>query len=155
MDQADLRARAAAADLVEVDPAGDLAATAVARYVAELGTRFPHGFDVGTPAPLDSFTVAVVDGRPVAGGGVQRIDEGVDELKRMWVDPVCRGAGLGARLLRHLEDVVRARGHRVVRLDTNGTLTEAVALYEHAGYRRVERYNDNPYAELYFEKRLP
>ena len=39
-------------------------------------------------------------------------------------------------------------------LDTNGTLTEAIAMYERSGYSRIERYNDNPYAELFFEKHL-
>ena len=41
-----------------------------------------------------------------------------------------------------------------VRLDTNGTLVEAVAMYDRAGYRRIERYNDNPYASAWFEKDL-
>ena len=72
----------------------------------------------------------------------------------MWVHHDWRGAGLGARLLRHLEDVSAGMGHRVVRLDTNGTLTEAIAMYERAGYRPIERYNDNPYAQAFFEKRL-
>ena len=45
-------------------------------------------------------------------------------------------------------------GHGVVRLDTNGTLVEAIAMYERAGYRPIERYNDNPYAQAFFEKRL-
>ena len=35
----------------------------------------------------------------------------------------------------------------MVRLDTNAALTEAIAMYERAGYRAIERYNDNPYAE--------
>jgi ribosomal protein S18 acetylase RimI-like enzyme len=72
----------------------------------------------------------------------------------MWVDPGWRGAGLGSRLLRHLEDEALALGLPVVRLDTNATLEEAIALYERAGYRRIDRYNDNPYAEVWFEKRL-
>ena len=45
-------------------------------------------------------------------------------------------------------------GHRVVRLDTHRTLTEAIRMYEQAGYRAVARYNDNPYAQAWFEKRL-
>ena len=45
-------------------------------------------------------------------------------------------------------------GHDVVRLDTNGTLTEAIAMYERAGYRSIDRYNDNPYAQAFFEKPL-
>ncbi len=45
-------------------------------------------------------------------------------------------------------------GHTTVRLDTNGTLVEAIAMYERAGYRHIGRYNDNPYAQAWFEKEL-
>ena len=41
-----------------------------------------------------------------------------------------------------------------MRLDTNGTLVEAIAMYERAGYHHIERYNDNPYAQAWFEKSL-
>ncbi|WP_300403953.1 helix-turn-helix domain-containing GNAT family N-acetyltransferase [Nocardioides sp.] len=152
---ADLLVRAATVSLDEVDPAGSRATAAMGHYFAELDRRFPGGFDPGAPTPPDSFTVATSDGRPVACGGVQQIGAGIGEVKRMWVDPAWRGAGLGSRLLRHLEGVAADAGHRVVRLDTNGTLSEAIAMYERAGYTSIERYNDNPYAELFFEKALP
>lgn len=155
---ADLLVRAATIELREVDPAGASAAAAMRLYFDELDRRFPDGFDPGEPAPPETVTLATSDGVVVACGGLQQIDHGdprgVDEVKRMWVDPSWRGAGLGSRLLRHLEDQARARGRGVVRLDTNGALTDAIALYERAGYRRIERYNDNPYAELFFEKTL-
>ncbi|WP_268236087.1 GNAT family N-acetyltransferase [Isoptericola cucumis] len=104
--------------------------------------------------PSGAFVVATCDGAPVACGGVQALDDGAGEIKRMWVHPAWRGAGLGSRLLRHIEGVCRDLGHDVVRLDTNGSLTEALAMYERAGYRHVGRYNDNPYAEHFFAKRL-
>ncbi|CAN5115975.1 helix-turn-helix domain-containing GNAT family N-acetyltransferase [soil metagenome] len=151
---ADLLVRAATVTLREVDPSASEATTAMGHYFDELDRRFPSGFDPGAPAPPDTFTIATSDGRPVACGGLQRIGDGVGEIKRMWVDPGWRGAGLGARLLRHLEQVAATAGHRVVRLDTNGTLAEAIAMYERAGYVAIERYNDNPYAELFFEKPL-
>ena len=43
---------------------------------------------------------------------------------------------------------------RRVRLDTNRTLKEAQALYRKAGYREIGRYNDNLYADFFFEKEL-
>ena len=101
-----------------------------------------------------AFVVATSDGEPVACGGVQALEPGVGEIKRMWVHPGWRGAGLGSRLLRHLEQVAAELGHTTVRLDTNGTLVEAIAMYERAGYRHIERYNDNPYAQAWFEKSL-
>ena len=70
------------------------------------------------------------------------------------VHPDWRGAGLGARMLRHLEDRARELGHRRIHLDTNGTLVEAIAMYRAAGYADVARYNDNPYAEAWFAKDL-
>lgn len=103
-------------------------------------------------APHGTFVLARSDGEVVACGGVQPLGGGVGEIKRMWVHDGRRGAGLGARLLRHLEDDAAALVHTVVRLDTTGALTDAIALYERAGYRSVERYNDNPYAERWFEK---
>jgi ribosomal protein S18 acetylase RimI-like enzyme len=98
------------------------------------------------------FLVAMSDGEPVACGGVRELEPGIGEIKRMWVHDGWRGAGLGARLLRDLEGLSAEMGHRRVRLDTNGTLTEAIAMYERAGYRSIGRYNDNPYAQAFFEK---
>lgn len=143
----------------QVLPHGPEARAAVARYVAELDARFPGGFDAGNPLPLEAFVVGRRGDVVVAGGGLMRLpDESasgpVDEVKRMWVDPDTRGSGVGKRLLAVLEDLARAREARMIRLDTNGTLTEAIAMYDRAGYRRIERYNDNPYAELFFEKEV-
>ncbi|MDZ5078897.1 hypothetical protein [Nesterenkonia sp. HG001] len=39
-------------------------------------------------------------------------------------------------------------------LDTNGALKEAISLYGRAGYQRIQRYNDNSDAELFFAKDL-
>jgi DNA-binding MarR family transcriptional regulator/GNAT superfamily N-acetyltransferase len=158
---ADLLVRAATVELLDVDPRSATARAAVGEYFAELDARFPGGFDVAAAEADDladpdlhavRFLVATSDGEPVACGGVRELEAGVGEIKRMWVHHDWRGAGLGARLLRHLEDVSAAMGHRVVRLDTNGSLTEAIAMYERAGYRAIERYNDNPYAQAFFEK---
>ena len=46
------------------------------------------------------------------------------------------------------------QGVRTLRLDTNRALTEAHALYRSEGYREIARFNDNPYADHWFEKRL-
>ena len=160
---ADLLVRAATVELTEIDPRSPVARDAVARYFAELDARFPGGFDVDAAEADDRadpdlyavrFLVATSDGTTVACGGVREIAPGTGEIKRMWVHDGWRGAGLGARLLRRLEAVSAEMGHHTVRLDTNGTLTEAVAMYERAGYHAIERYNDNPYAQAFFEKRL-
>ncbi|AFE10734.1 MarR family transcriptional regulator [Corallococcus coralloides DSM 2259] len=158
---ADLLVRASTVHLREVDPDDPAGHAALRRYYSELGQRFPTGFNPGTSAPEPGahYVVATSDGESVAYGGIRPINAGgrkpAAEIKRMWVHPEWRGAGLGARMLRHLESLARSHGFTRIVLDTNSTLTEAIALYERAGYRRMERYNDNPYAELFFEKRLP
>lgn len=155
---ADLLVRAATVRLREVASDDPVAREATRRYVDELDRRFPGGFDPGgpdAPEPGATYVVATSDGAPVAYGGIRPVlDERTVEVKRMWVDGDWRGAGLGARMLRHLEDLARERGYGRVVLDTNGSLTEAIAMYERAGYTRVERYNDNPYAEAFFAKEL-
>lgn len=159
--EADLLVRAATVTFEPVNPSSPVARDVVGRYFAEIGRRF--GFDPADEPDKDAkllvpptgvFVVAVSDGEPVACGGLQTIARGVGELKRMWVHDDWRGAGLGTRLLRHLEDQSRALGHTVVRLDTNKALTEAIAMYERAGYQQIDRYNDNPWATHFFEKPL-
>ena len=160
---ADLLVRAATVQLRTVDPRSATATRAVEQYFAELNRRFPGGFDTDGARAADAaavvdgtavFVVASSDGLPVACGGVQPLTAETGEIKRMWVHPEWRGAGLGSRLLRHLEAVAVKFGYETVRLDTNGTLTDAIALYERAGYRRIARYNDNPYAQVWLEKSL-
>jgi DNA-binding MarR family transcriptional regulator/N-acetylglutamate synthase-like GNAT family acetyltransferase len=159
--EADLLVRAATVSFEPSDPASPVAREVVGRYFAEIGRRF--GFDASGETEKDAsrlappagvFVVATSDGEPVACGGLQDIAPGVGELKRMWVHDDWRGAGLGSRLLRHLEDQARGFGHGTVRLDTNAALTEAIGMYQRAGYRAIERYNDNRWATHFFEKRL-
>lgn len=159
---ADRLVRAATWQIEVVDAGSAEALAAVERYVDELGERFPSGFVPGDTAeeapamnaPDGRFLVGRIDGAVAACGGVRRLTPTRAEIKRMWVDGAWRGCGLGGRMLSALEDAARDLGYRTVHLDTNATLTEAIAMYEHAGYRRIERYNDNPYAQAWFAKRL-
>jgi len=166
LSEADLLVRAATVTFEPVDPATPVARDVVGRYFAEIGRRF--GFDPAGETEKDAlllrppgglFVVALSDGDPVACGGLQATAPLADgasagELKRMWVHDDWRGAGLGSRLLRHLEDEARKLGHAVARLDTNAALTEAIAMYQRAGYRAIDRYDDNPWATHFFEKHL-
>jgi GNAT superfamily N-acetyltransferase len=150
------------ATFLAVDPHCDDAQWAMREYFAELDRLFPTGFDPGDGLgegadsmrePSGGFTVAYVDGQAIACGGFQAFADGA-EIKRMWVAEGFRGAGVGRRLLDHLEQRCMATGYHRVRLDTNATLQVAIALYERLGYRSIERYNDNPYAQRWFEKDL-
>lgn len=139
------------------------AVTCLRAYADELSTRFPDGFEpVGHGAvesvelgpPGGGFVVVRTAGRAVGCGGVRMLTPGIGEIKRMWLHPDVRGRGAGRRLLASLEDVARALGHDVVRLDTSRHLGEAIGLYTSTGYVAVDRYNDNADADHWFEKAL-
>jgi ribosomal protein S18 acetylase RimI-like enzyme len=53
-----------------------------------------------------------------------------------------------------LERQARDGGARLVRLETNRALEEAIRLYRDSGYREVPAFNDELYAHHWFEKRL-
>jgi hypothetical protein len=53
-----------------------------------------------------------------------------------------------------VEDAARDLGIRVLRLDTNSALPEAIALYRKTGWVEIPRFNDDPYPDAFFEKRL-
>jgi len=72
----------------------------------------------------------------------------------MWIASDARGLGLARRLLAQLEERASAAGSGVIRLETNRTLHEAITLYRSAGYREVAAFNDEPYANHWFEKVL-
>ncbi len=154
------------ASLVRIDearpdtPAAVFAATA---YYDELGERLRDGFDPGvggairdaaiTP-PAGLLLVATLRDETVGCGALTFHEDGFAEVKRVWAAPSVRGLGLGRRIMAELEERARAAGVRTLRLDTNGDLTEAIALYRKLGYREVQRYNENPYAQHWFAKDL-
>ena len=147
-----------------VDPRSPAAERALESYFAELDQRFRSGFDPGHGGAADdaeslvpphgAFLLLTSDEVTVGCGGVKRLDDTTAEIKRMWVHPDWRGLGLGRLLLERLEAIARQRGRLRVVLDTNATLSEAIGLYTRANYRPINRYNDNPYAERWFAKRL-
>ncbi|MBA3328279.1 MAG: GNAT family N-acetyltransferase [Solirubrobacterales bacterium] len=111
-----------------------------------------------TPAemapPVGVFLVGYDDERPVACGGVRRLEPGVAEIKRMYVVPDARGRGIARALLTALEEAARELGYERVRLDTGPRQPHARALYESVGYTEVPDYNANPYAAFWGGKAL-
>jgi DNA-binding MarR family transcriptional regulator/ribosomal protein S18 acetylase RimI-like enzyme len=158
------RLLAASAVRVEVcDPRHPHARLCERAYFAELARRFDAGFDPAhshtasvadlTP-PAGLLLVATLHGEPAGCGALRLHGDAPAELKRMWVAPTRRGLGLGRRLLTELEAHAAAHGVRVLRLETNRSLAEAIGMYRTAGYREVAPFNNEPYAHHWFEKTL-
>jgi DNA-binding MarR family transcriptional regulator/GNAT superfamily N-acetyltransferase len=149
--------------ITAVDPEHPDARHCLAEYVAELNRRSERGFDpsVGATAlpqevrpPAGQFLVAYLHGEAIGCGAVKHHAGGPTEIKRMWIAPPARGLGLGRRLLEELEARAVASGARVARIETSAVLTEALALYRSAGWVEVPAFNDEPFADHWFEKAL-
>jgi GNAT superfamily N-acetyltransferase len=104
--------------------------------------------------PHGVLLLARVDGEPAGLGGVRFLDAEAAEVKTMFVSPAHRGHGVARAILVELERIAREHGCRRTQLDTSDYLTGAVALYRSAGYHEVPPYNDNPKANLWFERAL-
>ncbi|KMO20248.1 helix-turn-helix domain-containing GNAT family N-acetyltransferase [Methylobacterium platani] len=147
----------------EADPRSDAAVHCLTEYYAELGRRLSTGFDVALSRdpeaadmmrPRGAFLVAVSDGLPVGCVGLKGKGGEVAEIKRLWVCPSARGLGLARRLMEAAEAAARDLGITTLRLDSNSALTEALQLYRRTGWIEIERFNDDPYPDFFFEKRM-
>lgn len=150
-------------ELADINPRAPEARWCLGEYYAELGRRFAQGFDVTRSRdpdakdmirPRGTFIVAMSDGLPIGCVGLKGTEHGFAEVKRLWVAPSARGLGLGRRLMDAVESAARELAISVLRLDTNSALPEAGQLYRSSGWTAIERYNDDPYPDLFFEKRL-
>ena len=145
------------------EPTTVAATWCLSQYFAELDARFESGFDPALSISADAreltppagiLVLARLHGRPVGCGAVKFHGKHPAELKRMWIAPDVRGLGVGRRLLAELERHASKAGARLVRLETNRALKEAIALYSRSGYLEVDAFNSEPYADHWFEKRL-
>ena len=155
--------QASLVDVRPADPRDPDARTCVAAYVAELGRRFDEGFDPGRSLPATDadlvppaglFLLARLHAEPVGCVAVKFHGRQPAEVKRMWVSESVRGLGVGRRLLTAAEEHAASTRVRTLRLETNRALGEAIALYRSAGYHEVPAFNDEPFADHWFEKRL-
>ena len=155
--------RASSVEIAVENPVSPDAQACYAKYFAELDARFRGGFDrkAGISYDVADFTVprgclllARLHGAAIGCGALRTLKPGLGEIKRMWIAPSARSLGLGRRLLTALEREAKRRRMRSVRLDTNGALGEAQKLYRSSGYNEIQCFNDNPYADFWFEKKL-
>ena len=133
-------------------------------YMALVRGRLP-GFEAtetifATPdaftGPGTAWLVGYEEGRAVCCGGLRPLhDDGVAEIKRMFVSATARGRGHGRTLLAELERLAQGAGCTRVRLFTTEVLVEARALYESAGYRVVGTVPDGDRTDIWLEKPLP
>ncbi|MBR0684165.1 GNAT family N-acetyltransferase [Roseomonas eburnea] len=141
-DQPEIRAMLAAGE-----------ANSAALYPAESNHHLPLD---ALRAPGVLFHVARDAAGRALGTGAVVLKGDWAEVKRMWTDPAARGGGVAGAVLAALEAVARARGVRVLRLETGARSDAALALYRRAGFVEIgpfEGYAPDPLS-VFFEKRI-
>lgn len=127
----------------------------VSRYGGQDETPLEHAM---FEPPAGSFFVGYLDGEAVATGAWRRSSvtafgtSATAEIKRMYVVPAARGAGVARRMLAHLERSAAESGAQALLLETGLLQPEAIALYESSGYVPVPgfgHYRDSPLSRCF------
>jgi len=116
-----------------------------------------HGVDIATLLqPNVVFAVARDEAGRAVGCGAVMLCGRFGELKRMYVQPACRGRGVAKALHERLQAEAQKNGCGALMLETGTRQPEAIALYERLGYRRRGPFGDyrpDPHS-LFMEKPL-
>lgn len=105
--------------------------------------------------PQGGLWLASVDDAIVGCLGMRQVDDGICEIKRLYLRPAARGLGLGRRLTETALESARSRGYRAMRLDTVDSMVAAQSLYRALGFREIPPYGEHRHPRLrYFELAL-
>jgi len=106
--------------------------------------------------PEGRLILAYKDGELAGGIALRKIEDGICEMKRLFLREIARGSGIGSELIERLIAEARKIGYTKMRLDTfPPKMGKAVKLYEFHGFYEIPPYYDNPYDDvLYMEKVL-
>lgn len=95
--------------------------------------------------PDGRLFLAYSDGELAGCIAMRKLDDGICEMKRLFVRDGFRGAGIGVQLIERLIADARESGYSRMRLDTfPPKMGKAVSLYESHGFVPISPYYDNP-----------
>ncbi len=91
----------------------------------------------------------------IACVAIRKNEEGIAELKRMYVQPANQHKGIGKYLLEKAIALAKKCNYKFIRLDTLSNMTPAINLYKKYGFYEIAAYYHNPVATaVYFEMKL-
>ena len=105
----------------------------------------------GYAPPSGRLYLAYVDERLAGCIAMRKLEDGVCEMKRLFVRDGFRGARVGVQLIERLIDEAQKENYRSMRLDTfPPKMGKAVSLYESHGFRSIPAYYNNPHEGVLF-----
>ena len=106
----------------------------------------------GKYAPPDGrLYLAFVDEKPAGCIALRKLEDGICEMKRLYLNDSARGLGIGKALIEKLIADARAIGYKKMRLDTYPPkMGKAVSLYAGYGFHQITPYYDNPHSDVLF-----
>jgi len=94
----------------------------------------------GAKPPEGVVYILEVDEEMVGMGALRRLEEGVAEIKHMYIQPNYRGHGYGKQMLDKLIEAAKMFGYKTLRLDTIEFMAAARRIYESAGFKVRDPY---------------
>lgn len=103
--------------------------------------------------PEGCLLLAKVEGIPAGCVAYQALENGICEMKRLYVEPSHRGLGLGKALIDQICKEAKIYGYKSMRLDTFDYYKSAIAAYKKAGFYEIPPYQKYDFKDvLFFEK---
>jgi putative acetyltransferase len=90
--------------------------------------------------PTGCLLVAVVDGRVAGAVALRGLDRESCEAKRLYVATGHRGKSIARALMERIIEEARSAGYRRMVGDTMPVMTQALAMYDRMGFRRIDGY---------------
>lgn len=94
--------------------------------------------------PSGCLLLALRDENAAGCVALRRLEDGICEMKRLYVRPAYRGAGVGKALAEEIVRRAQKLGYKLMRLDTVDSMHEAQALYRSLGFTDTAPYCFNP-----------
>jgi putative acetyltransferase len=103
--------------------------------------------------PSGCLLLAEYEGQLAGCIALHELEDGICEMKRLYLRPQFRGKGLGRTLANRIIAEARQLRYQRMRLDTvEPVMKDAVAMYRRLGFREIDAYCANPIAgALYME----